>query len=211
MTTFSLPRTLVAGTPENINHVQENFVAVRDHINGNLDKDNFATSAKPSNVLFPFMLVSHARGVYTDALTAGQKILSDGNGIPISNGVANGGVAAFQFDPARYTVTGLTTKLRLEAMVCTNTVSPATTFTFAMHAIAGLGGGADTHTVTLNATPVTGSTLGLSPVATQHPSLATLDFSAPALDNYCFGVSLSAGVAADSRGTLWAALYVHWV
>lgn len=40
MPIVTLPFTLVPGTPENVSHVQSNFEAIRDTVNGNLDATN---------------------------------------------------------------------------------------------------------------------------------------------------------------------------
>lgn len=46
MSTVSLPHTLTAGTPENVNDVQANDEALRDAINGQLDGDNLTTATR---------------------------------------------------------------------------------------------------------------------------------------------------------------------
>lgn len=45
MTTIVLPHTLLAGTPENVAHVQANDEALRDGVNGTLGQDNMGTGA----------------------------------------------------------------------------------------------------------------------------------------------------------------------
>lgn len=40
MPILTLPYTLTPGTPENVSHVQSNFEAIRDTVNGNLDATN---------------------------------------------------------------------------------------------------------------------------------------------------------------------------
>lgn len=45
MSTLTLPRTLVPGAFENVNDVQDNFVAIRTLVNGGLDGDNFSQAS----------------------------------------------------------------------------------------------------------------------------------------------------------------------
>lgn len=212
MTTFSLPRTLVAGTPENINHVQENFVAVRDHMNGNLDTTNFATSAKPVTLLGPYHLVAQSGGLYNDSLSAsGIYVLQTVNALPVANGGSMFGPAAFRFDPADYAVSGLTPKLRLRALVMTNSIDPGANFTPSLRSITASGGGADIHTLTLNATHVTGSDFSINPGASDSLDGTSADFTLPAADDYAFSLFLNVGITANSMGAFWMGLYVHWV
>jgi hypothetical protein len=67
MTFVSLPHTLTPGTPENVAHVQNNFAAIRDVVNGGLDSTNLAPG-----------------GVSATSLAASAKVLS---------GSANAGTA----------------------------------------------------------------------------------------------------------------------
>lgn len=51
MTTLAYSHTLIAGTPENVNDVQEMFDDAKTVINGNLDGDNLATSIREAAAL----------------------------------------------------------------------------------------------------------------------------------------------------------------
>lgn len=80
MSTLTLPRTLVPGAFENVNDVQDNFVAIRTLVNGGLDGDNFsqataeAVSASATNAsrhgLGSTLLLNVTTGSYVQLLRA---------------------------------------------------------------------------------------------------------------------------------------------
>lgn len=213
MTTFSLPRTLVAGTPENVNHVQENFVAVRDHINGNLDATNFGASAKPATLLAPHNTISEAVSQFNDGDAAGRQFFG-GEGLIADASVVAFNVpfqSIFHFSSSRYQVTGLTPKLHLFGGVYTNNLSPGITFSYAMRTISAVDGSADSFRFTMNPTEVAGSNVNIAPINNQRLASNSGDFTAPFDDHYALTVTLSGNVPAGAMGYVWTMLTVRWV
>lgn len=69
MTLLTLPNTLTPGTFEDVNDVQENFVAVRTLVNGNLDGDNLAQATAESLSVAASNVPRRGRAPSTSAAT----------------------------------------------------------------------------------------------------------------------------------------------
>jgi len=117
----------------------------------------------------------------------------------------------FYFDDADYSVTSMTTKLRVRGQVLNNGTAWSTvTATFGLYPVT-VSGAAGDLTLTLG-TVVTGST-----VAIANPSANTVnqgnsgDFAVPADGYYGLGVVLSAAITANAASLLSAHLQVRHV
>jgi hypothetical protein len=90
MATVFLPNTFVAGTPAVATEVNQNFTAITDQVNGNLDADNLADSA-----------VTAAK-LATDAVTSSKIADSQVTNIKVASGIdatkiADGSVSNSEF------------------------------------------------------------------------------------------------------------------
>lgn len=136
----------------------------------------------------------YAVGAATTAATSGGKYVCRGTTDAGSINAATTGQAYLLWTGADYAITGLTTKLRVSALIRTG-VAPAVTITVSLYSITV--GSVDT----LNAA-VTGSTLTFTtPGANADTVLVSSDFTAPADGNYALGYTVS--------GTPAAAFGVH--
>lgn len=121
MGTLSYSHSLVAGTNENINDVQDMFNDARTVINGNID----ATNA-------PLLNAHHASWKNLIYLPVAELNPNTGSETSILGGSATIGQLhgnAWYFDPADHAVTGKTTLLRLRAFY-TGASANASTLTF---------------------------------------------------------------------------------
>jgi len=120
----------------------------------------------------------------------------------------NSAPMAFYIDPADWTVSGLTTKLRMRAVCHVGGTAPAVTLTV------GLYPANFTNTAIQTAgTVVTGSTVAFaSPAINAHTKTdAAADINVPAAGFYFIGVALSGTTAASSNTNLGCVLMRRWV
>lgn len=209
MTVFSLPRTLTAGTPENINDVQENFVAVRDHINGNLDATNLAISAKPSNLLAPWKTIAQSAGAIAGGITAGDYYYST-TSLSKFGGANPNAPETVPLDTADFVVAGLTAKARIISSWVVNSTAPNVNFFPGLYGIT-TSSGANGFTLVVNTgAPFPGSTIGVAnPAGGTNGRIASGVFDMP-LGVWMLGVNLSGTVAANSFVAVSSRLEVHW-
>ena len=120
---------------------------------------------------------------------------------------ANGADGVFYLDPADFSGTDRTAKLRLRASVVTNATAPVSDFTFGLYPVTAAGGGAGAVSTTLG-TVVSGSTAAVvAPGATSMPTaVSSGDFTCPAAGFYIIAVVISASNAANSAVALRAFL-----
>ena len=208
MTLLAYSHTLVAGTPENINDVQDMFNDVKNVMNGNLDDTNLATSSKRTAVLGPYKTVGEGMSYAGSGASAGTYWFTTiGNLAP--SGVAT---AALPFvipvTPADFAVSGLTTQFRVRAAMAINATAPGVNFTFGLFPIASIGGSANIN-FTLGAA-LAGSTVTRSaPTAGNAPLDASSDFTISTPGLYLPGVTLSGSTAANSFSVMMVQLQVH--
>lgn len=209
MSLLTYSHTLVAGTPENVNDVQDMFNDVKTLVNGNLDAANLAASAKPATLMGRYSTVSEALFSLTNASPAGTYVATTSSGDQLV-GTANGiGQMIFPVTLADYAVPGLTTQFRVQVAMITNTVAPAMNFTYALQQVATVGGAAaqiSVATVTLAGATVTRT----APAASSTFVDATADFSiVPASSVYVLTATLSGTPAASSNTIAMVRLQVH--
>jgi len=210
MTTLAYSHTLVAGTPENINDVQDMFNDVKTWANGNIDATNLAASADPATVLGAYRTIHEATVGFTSGVTAGTFIpVNDAQAGKI--GVATAAtLVVCPINVADYAVSGLTTQFRMQASTITNPTAPAVNFTFAPAIITGFSGAAGSISIA----SVTG--LGASVVRTA-PALSTgfvdttADFTISSNGVYVLTVALSGAPAANSWTNCTMRLQVHHI
>jgi hypothetical protein len=208
MTTLSYSHTLVAGTPENVNDVQDMFNDVKTLVNGNLDATNLATSAKPSNLMGVYRTVEASEFFVASGSAATCYFAVAGGLISSGSTVAGSNVPQFiGVDEVPYKVTGLTVKMRLRVAFVTNAVAPTGTFTFGLYPVT-TAGGAGNLTTTLG-TVVSGSTVAhTAPAASSQFLDAGSDFTPPTAGVYVLGV-VTPAMAANSAVVGKVFLEVH--
>lgn len=121
-------------------------------------------------------------------------------------------IGFFTLASTDYTVTSLTTKLRIRATLITNTVAPTSTFTIGLYPVTGSGGSSGNITYTLG-TVTPGSTVAsVAPASSSTIALVGSDFTFPADGAYVLGVNISGAVtAANSVVALSSRLQRHSV
>lgn len=147
---------------------------------------------------------SLAAGTY--ALWAGPHEAA--NTAVVALGTAGTLAAAFWMDPANWTVTGLTTKLRLEAFCHIGATAPGQTMTVGLYPVTTL-----TNTgLAAVGTVTAGSTVAFTtPAANSHAHNASTDINVPAAGWYCIGVNFTGATAASSNTLLGVNLQRRWV
>lgn len=208
MTTLAYSHTLVAGTPENINDVQDMFNDVRTAFNGNIDATNLAASAKPATLLGAYRTVHEATfgltSSFTGATTWVPTVLSAGAAV----GGSSTSYVVCPITLADYAVSGLTTQFRVQALTLTNPTAPAVNFTFGCQLIATLSGGASFLSIaSLVASPAT--VTRSAPAANSGLVDSTSDFTISSSGAYVLTVTTSGTPAASSATSLNVRLQVH--
>jgi hypothetical protein len=225
MTDIVLPKLSQTGTNEWAD-VEDNDVAIRTVVNGQITNGNLSGSAaitdanlaSPNNSVYrkifhsSGMLGSDANaGTYLLGANASSSSLMLGQTLDITP--ADGAERApdiFYFDDADYTVSGLTRKLRLRAQVAANATQPIVTFTFGLYPIT-VAGTADNLTFTLG-TVVSSSTVAIaSPAASTVTSGVNSDFTIPADGSYALGVVTNASMTNNSAVAAYAQLQLRHV
>lgn len=192
MGTLTYSHTLTAGTPENINDVQDMFNDAKTVINGNISGVNAPTLVGYYRTAMPaFGFVQAAQsGTLTPRL----------DGVMIaSGGTSTFGHYVWPIIAADWAVAGMTTKLRLRVITVTNLTAPGVNFTYGLYPIASTAGGASQVSVTVG-TVVSGSTVTRSaPASASNFVDVTSDFSLPSGGAYVPGLALSGATAASSQ------------
>lgn len=209
MSQLSLSHTLVAGTAENINDVQDNFDDITTWANGSLSDTNFAAS---SGMYASYRTLLTAGGHVPGGTTAGTYWLPAPGSSVVKSGTADtSSPTALGFNSTDYAITGRTQRLRLRALTITNATAPAITFTFGLYPISSSGGAAATLSTTLGAVTA-GSTVAVaSPSASTQTSSPGSAFAIPANGNYALGVVLSGGMPANAIAGVTVVLQTNYV
>lgn len=178
MATFTLPKTLVAGTNENVNDVQSNFTSLLGNLN---------TDFEPA---FSSYKVVEAASCGLDAFSitgAGTYVISGNGGSVGLASASTASVGVFYLDPANWAASSRTTKYRVLAELPTKGTAPGQTSTFGLYPVSATSGGA----VTLG-TVTSGSTVAIASNTNTLNQGNSGDFTAPAAGFYAFAV-VSAG------------------
>ena len=142
----------------------------------------------------------------TYIIWAGPSALGTSNAGTLTSGNSVG--AAFYLDPAQWTVSGLTTKLRLHAYCHVGATAPAVTLTVGLYPV-----GSFTNTAIQTAgTVVSGSTVAFaSPAINSHAQNVSTDVNVPAAGFFFIGVAISGTTAASSATQFGVSLQRRWV
>jgi hypothetical protein len=193
MATVVYPYTLTAGQPENVNQLNSNLSALTAQVNGNLDATNIAHST-----LGDYRTVFQAVGFGT-GLGSGTVLPTASGGVIGVGGSSANAPMVFQFDPTHYSVSGLSTMLRMSVWLGVNGTAPAVNFTFGLYPVSNLGGGAGVFGVSVLGAVVSGSTAVINaPASTSATGAVSSDFAAPTAGAYVPAVVLSGSQAANS-------------
>lgn len=116
--------------------------------------------------------------------------------------------AAFRLDPAQWTLTGFTAKLRIHWMCHVGATAPAQTLTCGLYPVTTF-----TNTgIAVVGTVVTGTTAAFaSPAANSHTLTTTTDITVPAINWYVLGVAVGGTTAASSSTQLVGQVQVRVV
>lgn len=127
------------------------------------------------------------------------------------------GSEAFYFEPARFSVAGKTTKLRMEVEIISNAtqVGAGVQIGFGIFPVTGFPAAAGAApTVTIGAAPVglDGNTPSITNPSASNANLIAAEINAPPSNLYVPGIKISGGaMAANSRLSVRITLIVHWV
>lgn len=192
MTSLNYSHTLVAGAPENVNDVQDMFNDVKTLVNGNLDATNAPGLVSQYGTVM--------QGAATIAAGNTGTRLPRLDGQTVASGSASGqGQMLWPVAAADWTVTGLTTKLRLRALTLTGDTAPGITLTYGLYPISSMASSGPSSTLITVGTVVSGSTVArATPAANSNFTDTTSDFTLPADGVYVPGVLLSGATAASS-------------
>lgn len=191
-------------------YVDAQIAPIQTALAGNLSAANLLDGAVPYNKLDAtvdqYFKTIHEKGVSVGGVLAASTwvLIPDGSVSPTTG--ATVGRAPFYFDPADYPDGSRTGKLRLQASVVTNSIAPASDFTFGLYPVTAVSGAANTFAITLG-TVVSGSTVLFSaPAANSKFGNSSTEISLPSAGHYVLAVVTSATTAANSLTGLRAAL-----
>lgn len=214
MTTFSYssgdPNNLTGGIDANMADIKGPFTDIETFINGaNLDTTNLAVSAKPSTILGQFAGTTiEAEGLIPGSAALATYWLGHGQ-IKVSGTADLQSVPFTQFGSGGYAVTGLNARARVLCCVLVNNTAPGVSFTFGLHGISAMGGGAGAISIT--SIGAFGNTAAIStPAANSQNQNVSADFAIPTSGNYGLAVVTSGTMAANSVVQVRAALQLHW-
>lgn len=209
LTTLAYSHTLVAGTPENINDVQDMFNDAKTVINGNLDTSNMAATMKPATLMGPYRPVSEATMAFT-SLTGGAATYTptaSGGSVPIGTS-ATLNLLTIPIVLADYAVSGLTTQFRIQASTITNTIAPAINFTFGVFQLVTTGG-AGGNTSIVSGGPVLGGVTRAAPAASSPFTDTGADFTISSNGVYVLCVTTTGTPTVNSNTMPTIRLQVH--
>lgn len=130
--------------------------------------------------------------------TSAGNLAFAGSGTPIATGSAMGSSMQIYIDDADYTITGLTTKMRVKMVLFTNATAPAINFTAGLSAITGVAGGANSVAYTYSAQTAGTTVTRTTPAASTRFVDLTADFNVPADGYYLLTVTTSGAMAATN-------------
>lgn len=168
----------------------------------------YAMAAAP-NASYRTLLDSSAS--HTAARAAGTYWLGQGHPAGVTGVGTLDPANVIYIDPADYpTVNGLTTQLRIRAIVEANDVAPGGAFTFGLYPVTrpATSGGAGVVIYTMG-TVIAGSTVAVTPAADSQNNLVGSDFSIPAAGFYVIGFVAAAAVATSAHVHISASLQLR--
>jgi hypothetical protein len=210
MTTLTYPHTLVAGTPENVNDLNDNLNAVTTWAAGNIDATNLAATAKPATVLGAYRTVHESAFSINAGSTAATYVATVQGTATFIATPTNIAFSVCPITLADYAVSGLTTQFRVQASTIVNTIAPAVTFTYALAPITSNAGAAGTTSIASVGASL-GSVALASPGASSRTISAGSDFTISSNEVYVLIVTLSGTTAATSDVHALLRLQVHHI
>jgi hypothetical protein len=197
--TLTLPHTIVGGERENVAHLMNNDLAIRDAIN--------EAAGTAENFYDTVTLVDNSSGLSTDSMVnhAGKASLS-------STIISAPWPAQMYIDPADHDVADFTTRWRMFVTIGIGSVNPAiTAFTVSFRPIPVMAGDAlDIFTVGIT-DPIESVVIPLNTVGLENTTATSDLFSIDTAGTYGFTVSALNSKTADSVFTVHAGLRVEYV
>lgn len=159
--------------------------------------------ATAANALNRYALLMRSSASITAAQAAGSYTFGSGNPAVLSGAGSLYPIDVMYIDPADFpTINGITTKLRVKAIVNCNDVAPGSNFTFGLYPVTrpATSGGAGVAIYTMG-TVVTGSapTTLTAPAADSQSTVVGSDFAMPAAGFYVLGMVTSATIATSAH------------
>lgn len=187
------------------------FTDLATFINGSIDTTNLATSAKPVTLLGEYRTVAESF-LFLSGLASGSTYLGTNGAVVVSGNTfaSSTSPALISLNSSDFSVSGLTTRLRLTVAMGTNASAATINFTWGLYPVT-FAGGAAALTATVG-TVVSGSTVTRSaPAASSAFQDTTSDFAVPTTGIYMIGLTASGTQAANSTVGASVRLQVHHV
>jgi hypothetical protein len=181
--------------------------ALLNLVNGSLDAANLAAA-----FFSPYRTISEATNEIGPSVIAGVYLPSLGT--RLKSGLNDAGTdnppVLIAFDPANYSLSGRTTRLRIVVATAVNATAPGINFTYGLYPITAAGAAA-TIAVTAGAV-VSGSTVTRSaPAASSVFRDASADFAPPVAGVYALGVSTSGTSNPNTAVGMTLRLEYHYI
>lgn len=148
----------------------------------------------PNNAIYRSVHDSIAGFQGASSLTT-YGFLSNGSFVATGVNTSNNSLRLIRLASADYSM-GLTTKLRVRAVLSTNAVAPTSTFTIGLHPVTATAGSSGNIQYTIGAATAGSTAQSVAPGASSMAALAGSDFTIPGDGFYALGVVLSVSTVA---------------
>ena len=210
MTTLTYPHTLVAGTPENVNDLNDNLNAVTTWAAGNIDATNLAATAKPATLKGDYELVGESSLLFSSSFAAATYSATKTAAIQAIGTTAAASPVVLPINLPDFAVSGLTTQFRIQALTMTNATAPAMNFTFGVALIMAQAGGSGLIGITTIGS-VLGAVTATAPPAATPTTSTGVDFTIAGSGAYVLVVTTSGTPAVNSVAGCTVRLQVHHI
>lgn len=203
-------------------HIYPGSIGIDAIAEGSIDGDKLADGAVTADKLDPaalgIRLLSEGRTRAIEGLSGYQGFATidmiDADGATDIDTFPRGTLIFTPISNARLAIGDLVPKLRLRVAAIANGVDPASILTFGFYPVNADGSGSNSliprNPTAGVQTPVSGSTVAVTPTDTVDPQGASAGFDVPVDGMYTFGVEFSAAVATNSVIHLYAALELYY-
>ena len=137
--------------------------------------------------------------IVNDAQTSATRLAVPSGAVVSSTSATIAAASIFYINATELAVSGLTTKLNVQATLSTNATTPsAETITVNLHAVSAVAGGTDTSSVTLGSAVSGASVAFVDQAASTSATSTSGDFTCPSSGLHALTVANSATPAADT-------------
>lgn len=168
----------------------------------------YSVSAAPNA---SYRTIAMATGSHVAGKVAGTYMIGNGNPLAVSGTGTLYPIVLIPYYAADYpTVNGLTTKLRIRAVVAVNNVAPTGNFTIGLYPVTSGAGGAALKIFTVGVLVANSATTTVvTPAGSSCTTVVSSNFTPPVDGFYCMAVVTTATVAASSLVQVWAYLQMR--